>query len=1094
MWLLAAGCGGNGAVTPEVGAEGGNCYPNRTCNIGLECRSNWCIPATIPVTDVPVKDDAVSVEDVPALDVRPDDVPVIDAPLDDGVLPDAPQVDAPLPDVPALDTPLDDAPASDVPVSDVPVIDIPQVDVPVLDVPPADVPMDVPPERICTPGAAVCDAGVSSTCAPSGLEWTTWDCVADGLDCVGGACVSPPVPCVRIRPIDVRTNQPVPASVAVVVAVDDCDGVPVIGLTLAGFKVYEDQKVISPTESSTTLLSRGADVVVSLVIDNSPSVRVSGALPQAVAAAKQYVEQVMVSPSVHAGVWFFSKALAPRQPYTTDKAAVLAALDGLLTDTSGLNTTNLYGSLIDMLAVSRTFQAQHRGVMAGGVTTLGQVVLFTDGSDQAGVNTLDDVRAALDGTSDDVLAIAFGGEIEADVIPILGKDGWYVAQAAGDLGTRFAEAAVRTKALQKRLYVVGYCSPKLAGQHGVTIEVVDGDTVLGISRSVPFDASGFNTSGPGCSLSTFDAACDGHSCGGLLCGTCGPGMCLTTECRCPEPFVGDHCAGCDSYHAGDRCEICSATWTGPDCRQCANPRLTGADCTLCANDHFARPDCTTCLPAFQGADCAQCADPRFTGPECDQCSDAFTGTGCSLCADTHFAPPDCAVCMPTFTGTDCAECSNPHLVAPACTTCLPAFLGTDCQACADPHRGGAECDQCLPAFTGTDCLQCSNPRFAAPDCTSCLPEYAGADCSQCSNTHLVAPACTECLPLFTGTDCAQCANSHFAAPDCTTCVPRFMGAACDQCADPRQVGPECDQCASTRFVAPDCTTCVAPWGGPDCTQCANPHFSVPACTECLSKYTGVLCDQCANPVYTGVNCDQYSTVAIPEGQYMQGCNVAVDTQCTAAEYPYHHAVVPAFTIDKYEVTVLAYWACLYMGGCTTPTGTAAECNYGKTGKDYFPVNCVNWDQARQYCAWSGKRLCTESEWEKASRGLDGRKFPWGNLDATCTVAVMYETTPGCGTGGTMMVTAKPAGASPYGVQNMSGNVAEWVEDDYHANYTGAPLTGVAWVASPRTTSRVTRGGGFAFGDGDVIGNLRSSDRTATAITSVSADLGIRCCK
>lgn len=102
---------------------------------------------------------------------------------------------------------------------------------------------------------------------------------------------------------------------------DDGAGAPVIGLQKSNFLVYEDGKKVSPSESSATSLVRDAEVYISLVIDNSPSVRSAGALPQAVAAATQYVQDVMGSPAVHAGVWFFSKALTSRQGYCSPKLA-----------------------------------------------------------------------------------------------------------------------------------------------------------------------------------------------------------------------------------------------------------------------------------------------------------------------------------------------------------------------------------------------------------------------------------------------------------------------------------------------------------------------------------------------------------------------------------------------------------------------------------------------------------------------------------------------------------------------------------------------------------------------------------------------------
>jgi formylglycine-generating enzyme required for sulfatase activity len=225
--------------------------------------------------------------------------------------------------------------------------------------------------------------------------------------------------------------------------------------------------------------------------------------------------------------------------------------------------------------------------------------------------------------------------------------------------------------------------------------------------------------------------------------------------------------------------------------------------------------------------------------------------------------------------------------------------------------------------------------------------------------------------------------------------------------------------------------------------------------------------------------------SIPAGPFMMGCNKAVDTGCFTMEGPYHRVTVSAFKIDKYEVTAEDYKACVTAGGCT-PTNTGSAYNYDRLGGENHPINGVDWNQAKAYCAWAGKRLPTEAEWEKAARGTDGRRYPWGNNSLDCDHAVM--STKVCSNTGTAPVGSKSLGASPYGALDMSGNVWEWVEDWYHSTYTGAPSDGSAWV-TPTGTSRVLRGGSWGIGP---TGFLRVSARYDNDPTLRNCPVGFRC--
>jgi formylglycine-generating enzyme required for sulfatase activity len=229
-------------------------------------------------------------------------------------------------------------------------------------------------------------------------------------------------------------------------------------------------------------------------------------------------------------------------------------------------------------------------------------------------------------------------------------------------------------------------------------------------------------------------------------------------------------------------------------------------------------------------------------------------------------------------------------------------------------------------------------------------------------------------------------------------------------------------------------------------------------------------------------------VTIPAGPFMMGCNQAVDSDCDEWEHPYHEVNVPAFEIDRFEVTVYAWRACVAAGVCEPQYGCELDLSAD------HPAVCLLWHMARRYCAWLGKRLCTEAEWEKAARGTDGRKYPWGNERANCTRAVMSEGlgSAGCGADRVMPVGSKPLGASPYGVLDMAGNAAEWVEDDWHLSYSdaGRPDDGSAWLDAPRSPYRSTRGGSF----GSDLAGVRTSSRQQMSWGSLWRGLGLRCCR
>jgi len=176
--------------------------------------------------------------------------------------------------------------------------------------------------------------------------------------------------------------------------------------------------------------------------------------------------------------------------------------------------------------------------------------------------------------------------------------------------------------------------------------------------------------------------------------------------------------------------------------------------------------------------------------------------------------------------------------------------------------------------------------------------------------------------------------------------------------------------------------------------------------------------------------DPVPMVKIPAGVFKMG---SPEGQGRSDEWPQRDIYLDEFLIDQVEVTNERYMKFVQATGHRNPpnpysTGPLLSAK----GIEELPVVQVTWYDSKTYCAWAKKRLPTEAEWEKAARGTDGRKFPWGNEAATTKQATFDREWNEDKT--LHPVGSLSEGDSLYGVKDMAGNAREWVSDWYDADY------------------------------------------------------------
>lgn len=233
-------------------------------------------------------------------------------------------------------------------------------------------------------------------------------------------------------------------------------------------------------------------------------------------------------------------------------------------------------------------------------------------------------------------------------------------------------------------------------------------------------------------------------------------------------------------------------------------------------------------------------------------------------------------------------------------------------------------------------------------------------------------------------------------------------------------------------------------------------------------------------------------VMIPAGEFTMGRDGGPKDQA-----PGHKLFLPAFHIDRNLVTAGEYAKFIQEKGPTGPKGEMyldvadpdVLVNHQggkwlpKEGFENHPVGELSRYGAAAYCAWAGKRLPSEAEWEKAARGTDGRLYPWGNDMPRPDLAFI-----GGFRGQTVPVGRFPKGASPYGVLDMAGQVWEWTRS-VHKPYPYNPKDGREEPAPADTV--VARGGHSASGPEGLTSTSREAVDAGRAATG-HAYIGFRC--
>jgi hypothetical protein len=294
-----------------------------------------------------------------------------------------------------------------------------------------------------------------------------------------------PLGCSGLRPHLIEASVQKPSNVAVYFTVDTAAGEPVAGLSAEQFRIYENDRLVSPFESKQTILNPevAARHYTLLLLDMSGSVTQSGQLPALQAAVDRFTERV--SKYQETAIYAFDgrselvmlRGFGPPAPIT------------LSSFTTKDPSTNLHGAIVKGVDVLKKQLDK-----APTPLRFGTLVVFTDGTDHANRASRDDARTALASVDYDAFMIGVGAEIDEAGLRALSKSGTALSKDPSSVGSQFDAIAARIEGFTKRFYLLSYCSPARAGRHVLSIEPFTPDGKSG-KLEHEFVADGF---GPEC--------------------------------------------------------------------------------------------------------------------------------------------------------------------------------------------------------------------------------------------------------------------------------------------------------------------------------------------------------------------------------------------------------------------------------------------------------------------------------------------------------------------------------------------------------------------------------------------------------------------